>query len=177
MGLLSYIPIVGPILETAVEEISKWSKRRDLIKAAELQARVAEINAKAEIAAYKVKADIEWDLKWAGQAESSWKDEWLMILWSIPMVLGMFCVFVPGLRDDLVTTLEFINGLNDQILFWYAGGWALIFGATFGYKGFVQMMVPNKVQKVADAFGRLADDIPMDAVEDAQNLISSRLNN
>lgn len=175
MGFLSMIPVVGPIIETAVEELSKWSKRRDTIKVAELEERVAEIKARTEIAAYKVKSDIEWDLKWAGQAEASWKDEWLLILWSAPLVLAMVCVVFPPLRDDLVTTLEFINGLNDQIFYWYAMGWALIFGATFGYKGFVQMMVPGKVERIANAFSEIPDDVPMDVVEEAQEFISEKL--
>lgn len=171
MGIFSYIPLVGPLVELVVKEVSGWSERRDALKAARLEAELAEIKAKTEIVAYKVKSDIEWDLKWAGQAETSWKDEWLLILWSVPLVLAMVAVVVPPLRDNLVETLEFLNGLNDQLLTWYAGGWALIFGATFGYRGFVQMMVPGKVSKIADAFSQLPDDIPAEAVQAAQDAI------
>jgi hypothetical protein len=175
MSILSVIPVIGPLLDTVVEEVSKWSKRQDALSQVKLEADLAEFKAKAEIAAYKVKSDIEWDLRWAGQAETSWKDEWLMILWSIPLVAALIGVFIPPFRDDLVTTLEFINSLNDQILYWYAGGWALIFGATFGYRGFVQAMVPNKVAKIAEAYSILPDDIPEDAVDVAQSAVTRAL--
>lgn len=171
MGLLSYIPLVGPLVEMVVKEVSDWSERRDTLRSVRLEAEVAEIRARTEIAAYKVKSDIEWDLKWAGQAEASWKDEWLLILWSVPLIMAFVSIIVPPLRDDLLVTLEFLNGLNDQLLVWYAGGWALIFGATFGYRGFVQMMVPGKVAKIAEAFSQLPDDVPHHAVDEAQEAI------
>lgn len=158
--------VLGGPLRYAAERFDKWSERRDALKDAQLKAELAKLTAEAELAAYKVKADTEWDLAWAGQAQSSWKDEYLLILWSLPFIASVFMLFIPGLRDQLQETIQFITtSFGSQAFYWYFGGWGVIFSATYGMKGATQLMVPGTVSKVAEVLSNLPDDIPDDAAD------------
>lgn len=156
--------LAGPF-KYLVTEVRGWAERKDVLRKAELDASVAEIRAKAELAAWKVKADVEWDLTWAGQAQSSWKDEYLLILWSIPLLPVILAVLFPGYRDDFMETLGFFQQLNPDIIPFYLMGWSIIFAATFGLKQATQMMLPGRLGKMVEAISGAPDDIPEKAVE------------
>ena len=157
------------------KEVSDWSARRDAIKEAETKAEVARIEAKANLAAYMVASEVEWDLAWAGQASSSWKDEYILILWSVPSIILFPCFLIPPLRPYAMETLTFFQSLNPDIIVWYMTGWGIIFAATFGMKSAVQAMVGDRVSKVAEAFQLLPDDIPKAAVQAAQGAVGKAL--
>lgn len=167
MGLLALIPFG----EMIVDRISKWAERRDAIKQAEADAKVAVLKAKAELAAYTVKSEIEWDLKWADQASNSWKDEWLLILWTVPLV-GLF---IPPLRPYVIEGFDYMRGFHEDAGYWYMAGWAIIFAATFGLKGALAYMLPGKAAHLAKIIGELPDDIPDKAASSAQAAISKLL--
>jgi hypothetical protein len=157
-----------------VKEVADWSRRRDSLKEVQLEAEVAEIRARAEIAAYKVKADIEWDLAWAGQAQSSWKDEFILILWTIPMLAFLPSLFFSGAREGVQGTLEYLQALGGpDVLKFYISGWAVIFAATFGMKSVTQMMLPGSISKITEAFSSVADDVPEAVAKTAQSKVSS----
>lgn len=166
--MLSSILAIGQFV---IKEVSDWSKRRDALKTATLDADIAEIRARAEIAAYKVKSDIEWDLTWAGQAQTSWKDEYLLLLWSVPLFAMIPALFIPGLREGVMETLAFAKDIHPYAIEMYLGGWGVIFSATFGLKAASQVMIPGKVKSVVDAFKGIPDDIPAEAVDAAQDAI------
>lgn len=165
MSLLSVLggPFVG-LATLVVKEVSGWMERRDAIKEATLESKIATINARSELAAYLVKSEAEWDLAWAGQAQSSWKDEYLLILWTLPGVIFTTCLMVTPWRDYAMETLMFLQGLHPQIIEFYLAGWGIIFAATFGVKQAIQMMIPAKVKKITEAFSLVSDDIPDEAV-------------
>lgn len=166
-----FTTLAGPVRYVA-DQLSKWSERRDALKDAELKAQIAEQTARAELAAYKVKADTEWDLAWAGQAQSSWKDEYLLILWSLPFAASVLMMFIPGYHDQLVVTMEFIKTtFGTEAFYWYFGGWGVIFSATFGLKGASQLMLPGNVGKMAEALSSIPDDIPTEIADKATEKI------
>lgn len=167
MGLLAFLPFG----EMIAKEIAGWSQRRDALKAARLDADVAELKAKAEIAAYKVKADIEWDLKWADQAASSWKDEFMLIIWAMPLI-GLF---VPGIRPYVLDGFEYLKGFHPEAPLWYMAGWAIIFAATFGFKSAAALMLPGQAGKLAGILGAIPDDIPPAVADKAQSAIDKAL--
>ncbi|MER9178941.1 hypothetical protein [Mesorhizobium sp. M0767] len=161
-----------PIGEFIVKEVSSWSQRRDAIKSAKLDADLAVFKAQAEIAAYKVKADIEWDLKWADQAGSSWKDEYLLILWSIPLV----ALFIPGLRPFVEQGFDYLKTFTGADMgAWYMGGWAVIFSAVFGLKAAASLMLPGQTGKLLSILSATPDDIPPSVAAKAQSSIDAAL--
>jgi hypothetical protein len=90
--------LIGPISGA----LSKWQEQRGEVKAARHTATIARIEA----------------------GESSWKDEYLVIIWSYPVISG----FIPGLQDSTMAGFTFMAGLPP----WYVGGWVTISLSVFG---------------------------------------------
>ena len=78
--------LIGPLGNLA----STWLEGKVETKKAEAGAKVAKAKAEAVIMEKKATGEIDWDLKMADASASSWKDEWLTILFSVPLVLA-FC--------------------------------------------------------------------------------------
>jgi hypothetical protein len=177
-SFLSILTALSVPFQFVAKEVSKWSERRDLIQEATLKSQLAQITANAELAAYKAKADVEWDLAWAGQAQSSWKDEYILILWTIPMLAFIPALFFPSMRDNVMQTLQFLQTLGGpDVIYWYMGGWGVIFSATFGMKNALQLMVPGNISKITEAFSAVPDDIPTEIVSAATERIKAGLAN
>lgn len=166
--------LAGP-LKFVAGEVRGWAERRDTLREATLQKELATITAQAELAAWKAKADVEWDLTWAGQAQTSWKDEFLLLLWTVPALQVIPAVFFEGYRANLMETLAFFQQLHPDIIQWYLAGWAVIFSATFGMKGATQMMLPGRLGSMVNALKGVEDDIPDDVADAATARIKAQL--
>ena len=71
------------------------------------------------------------------------------------------------MREYAQETLLFLQTLHEDIIYWYMGGWSIIFAATFGMKSAIQMMLPGKVATIASAYNELPDDVPEQVAEEA----------
>ena len=78
--------LIGPIANIA----GTWLEGRVEKPKAKVKADVAKAEAEAVVMQKKATGEIDWDLKLADASISSWKDEWLVILFSIPLILA-FC--------------------------------------------------------------------------------------
>ena len=87
---------------------------------------VAEAKAKANIMERQATGDIDWDLEAIKGSQNSWKDEWLVILFSIPLILA----FIPG-GEEIVQ-----NGFAqlDKMPEWYQYSLGVIIAASFGVR-------------------------------------------
>ena len=83
--------LIGPVASIA----STWLEGRVEKTKAKVKADVAKAEAEAVVMQKKATGEIDWDLKMADASASSWKDEWLVILFSIPLILA----FIPGMED------------------------------------------------------------------------------
>lgn len=110
------------------EAVADYFKERQRLKAElklkKLEGKVQIEQAKAQMEVRKLEADNAWEL--AQIANSGWKDEWVLIMLSIPLVL----VFIPSLApyiqqgfDVLATTPE-----------WYRWLIMAIFTAIYGIR-------------------------------------------
>lgn len=80
------INLLGPIANLAgtfLEGQLEKSKAKTAVKIAQAQAEAAVMQKRAT-------GEIDWDLEMAKASAHSWKDEWLTILFSIPLILA-FC--------------------------------------------------------------------------------------
>jgi len=82
--------LIGPIAELA----GTWMSGKVEEKKAQAKTRVAKAEAEAIVMQKKATGEIDWDLEMAKGSTSSWKDEWLTILFSIPLVLA----FIHGME-------------------------------------------------------------------------------
>ena len=78
--------LIGPISELA----GTWLSGKVEAKAAENRVKVAKANAEAQIMLSAATSEAEWEKVMAQGSQNSWKDEWLTILFSIPLILS-FC--------------------------------------------------------------------------------------
>ena len=78
--------LIGPIAELA----GTWIKGSVETSKAKTDAKVAHAKAEAIVMQKKATGEIDWDLKMADASASSWKDEWLTLIFSAPLVLS-FC--------------------------------------------------------------------------------------
>ena len=77
---------IGPIANLA----GTWLNSKVETKAAETRMKVSEADAKAKIMLSAATSEADWERIMAQGTQNSWKDEFLVILFSIPLVLS-FC--------------------------------------------------------------------------------------
>ena len=123
MGIME---IAGAILQP----IGTFFTRRAELKAEEHKADLAVTQATGERQAQLIKdglaADASWEMEFAKQAGSSWKDEYELILLSIPLVM----CFIPGW--DRYVELGFVALQKTPM--WYQGVLVTIFLANYGIR-------------------------------------------
>ena len=114
--------LIGPIADLA----GTWMSGKVEEKKAQSATKVAKAQAEAIVMQKKATGEIDWDLDMAKGSQSSWKDEWLTILFSIPLILA----FTPGM-EDLVR-----NGFQqlEQMPEWYQYSLGVIVAASFGVR-------------------------------------------
>ena len=109
--------IVGGIVQGKVEQ-----------KAAESKAKVAKAEAQAQIMLSQATSEADWEKIMAEGSQESWKDEWLTILFSVPLVLA-FCG--EWGRDIVADGFSALNAMPD----YYRYTLGAIVSASFGIRG------------------------------------------
>ena len=75
--------LIGPVSSL----VGTWLNGKVETKAAETKAKVAKAEAEAQIMLSRATSEADWEKIMAQGSQSSWKDEWLTILFSIPLIL------------------------------------------------------------------------------------------
>ena len=114
--------LVGPIADLA----GTWLNGKVEEKKAQAKTRVAKAEAEAVVMQKKATGEIDWDLKMADASASSWKDEWLVILFSIPLILA----FIPGMEDIVSRGFQQLEQMPE----WYQYSLGVIVAASFGVR-------------------------------------------
>jgi hypothetical protein len=109
--------IVGSLVQGKMEQ-----------KAAETKAKVAKAEAQAQIMVSQATSESDWEKIMAEGSQESWKDEWLTILFSVPLILA-FC----GEWGRVIVTDGF-SALN-QMPDYYRYTLGAIVSASFGIRG------------------------------------------
>ena len=112
--------LIGPIASIA----GTWLEGRVEKTKAKVKADVARAEAEAVVMQKKPTGEIDWDLKMADASASSWKDEWLVILFSIPLILA----FIPGMEDIVSRGFQQLEQMPE----WYQYSLGVIVAASFG---------------------------------------------
>jgi len=115
--------LIAPLTELA----SGWLKGKADAQAAQANLKLVEAEAKATIMKSAATSEAEWEKIMAQGSQSSWKDEWLTILFSIPLVL----VFTGGWGREVVA-----NGFAalETMPDWYQYTLGVIVAASFGVR-------------------------------------------
>ena len=70
--------------------------------------------------------EIDWDIESMKGSQSSWKDEWLTVIFSIPLVM----CFIPGMEEIVQNGFARLNELPE----WYQYTLGVIVAASFGVR-------------------------------------------
>lgn len=120
--------LLGALLGAPAEAVADYFKERQRLKSElklkKLEGKVKIEQAKAEMEVRKLEADNAWEL--AQIANSGWKDEWVLILLSIPLVL----VFVPMTAPYILQGFAILSQTPE----WYRWLIVAIFTAIYGIR-------------------------------------------
>jgi len=114
--------LIGPIANIA----GSWMNGKLEETKATSSVKVAKAKAEAAIMEKKATGEIDWDIEMARSSASSWKDEWLTILFSIPLILA----FVPGMEEVVANGFARLNEMPE----WYQYSLGVIVAASFGVR-------------------------------------------
>lgn len=122
-GLIEKI-VGGQTGEMAIQFFAKRQELKNQLALAKLEGEIAVERARAE---YKAK-DLEYDNAWELEQirNSGWKDEYVLVLLSIPLVM----VFVPPLTPYVLDGFAVLEKCPD----WYRWLLVMIFAATYGIR-------------------------------------------
>lgn len=115
--------LLGPISELA----GTWLRGQVETKAAETKAKVAKAEAEAQIMLSAATSEAEWERVMAQASSNSWKDEWLTILFSIPLILSFCGDWGRTITEQGFAALEVMPD-------WYQYTLGVIVAASFGIR-------------------------------------------
>ena len=120
--------LIGPIANLA----SSWMNSKVEKVKADGQAKVAQARAKAVVAEKVATGEVQWEKSMADATDSSWKDEFALVVLLTPAIL----VFIPSLTSYVREGFLVLNTLPE----WYQYLLFIAVSSSFGIKGVGQAM-------------------------------------
>lgn len=117
------INFLNPIIGLASEVVGGVIDTRK----AKAKQKLVKIEAETEIVKQQIKGEIDWDVEAIKGSKESWKDEYLTILFSIPLLL----CFLPFTVEYVERGFAALAMTPD----WYKYTLGVIVSASFGIKG------------------------------------------
>ena len=115
--------LIGPLTELA----GGWLRGKADAQAAAANLKLVEAEAKATIMKSAATSEAEWEKIMAQGSQSSWKDEWLTILFSVPLVL---CFTGEWGRQTVADGFSALESMPE----WYQYTLGVIVAASFGVR-------------------------------------------
>ena len=115
--------LIGPLTELA----GGWLKGKADAQAAAANLKLVEAEAKAAIMKSAATSEADWERIMAEGSKSSWKDEWLTILFSVPLVL---CFTGEWGRQTVADGFAALESMPE----WYQYTLGVIVAASFGVR-------------------------------------------
>lgn len=128
--------LLDPIVGLIKEPIMEYQKRKTI--EVELEAKILdrqhELNLKkmdiaGELAKQGVQVEADWDARAQADMATSWKDEYLLILFSIPLVLSFF----PATQEAILKGFAILEQTPEWYMFLVIG----IVSAVYGLRWYV----------------------------------------
>lgn len=129
------IPLIGELFGIARD----YLEGRRKIKQARLEGELRITEAKSAAVVRLAETGQQIDANWEKLSieNSSWKDEWFVLLLSIPMIL----CFIPGGADVVAAGFK---SLQDNTPDWYQYAFLVAVASSFGFKKLTEIMDRRK---------------------------------
>ena len=131
-GFLS--KIISPNTAIAGPVVTEWQERKSAKLNSELRVSEAVTEAKIEKVRSAQTADIAWEN--LSITNSGWKDEFLLIIFSVPLVMS----FIPGLQPFVAAGFVVL----DNTPLWYQSALGVMVASAYGVKKFTDVMQMRK---------------------------------
>ena len=123
--------LIGPVADLA----GTWLNGKVEEKKAQSATKVARAQAEAVVMQKKATGEIDWDITQAKASESSWKDEWLTVVFTLPLILLLF-----GEEERVNNFFLALSNCPE----WYQYLLGTIVAASFGFRGAAKFMGKKK---------------------------------
>lgn len=128
-----FTKILGAVVAPITEVVKGYQNRKTLEVAnidkaleREHELNVKKVDVNMELAKLGMKIEADWDSTAQQQMTTSWKDEWFVMLFSLPLIGA----FIPSLQDAVLKGFEVLAKTPDWYMWLVAG----IVSATFGLR-------------------------------------------
>ena len=101
---------------------------------------VAKAQAEVEIAKRKATAEIDWDMEFASQAKNSWRDEYITVLITVPIIAVFFPGYAPYIAEGFKT-------LETTVPDWYVTFAGAVVAAAFGIRSLKDVWLTSRKKK------------------------------
>lgn len=135
---------IDSITGVITRPLEEWQRRKtlkveqeDKAREREHELKLKQLDINKELANQGIKAEIDWDARAQEDMKTSWKDEYLLILWSIPLIM----CFIPDLQDYAKKGFDNMKEAPE----WYMILWAGMVAGTWGLRWLISRS--NKIIK------------------------------
>jgi hypothetical protein len=120
--------LLGPVASIVKDAVGGYVETK---KAKSVQ-KLTEIKAKTSLMEKQISGEIKYDIEAIKGGKESLKDEWLVFLFSIPLILA----FIPGCEEIVSRGFEAL----DKCPTWYKAAVSAMIASVFGLRGAKQFM-------------------------------------
>jgi len=124
--------LIGPIAELA----GGWLNAKTQAQQANAKLKLTEAETRSKILLSKETSVADWERIMAQGSQSSWKDEWFVIILSLPLIL----CWIPAAEGWVERGFEQLNKAPD----WYFYSLGIAISASFGVRGATAFFKRNK---------------------------------
>jgi len=119
--------VIGALIGPVAGLIGTWLEGSVEEKKAKTAMRVAEAEAKAKVMIEAATHESGWERIMAEASKNSWKDEYLTIIFSIPLIMA----FIPGMEEIVKSGFSQLEAMPE----WYQLSLGAVVAASFGIRG------------------------------------------
>lgn len=116
----------GPVIKNIAGYIGDHFEKKRERKLIRMEADITLETKRQEAIMLKDTAEIKWDIIQAKNQAGSWKDEYMVIVLSMPFIGS----FLPTIQDHILIGFQYLEQAPDS----YLAAWALAVAASFGFR-------------------------------------------
>lgn len=129
----------GLLINGISKAFSSWQDGRNQINQKKLDVKLAKLQAEETRWMAQAHTEAEWDLEALRQSQYSWKDEWLLLILTLPFIGS----FIPNVQDHIQRGWLYVKTAPE----WYQIAFLGVVAASFGLRWLIGKNLPEKKPK------------------------------